>query len=305
MTRQGVTLRERDEDILQAIYTYQYLTLNQVTRLFFSARSQHSKNHAGHYLKRLTEEDFLQRFPLPSTNKGNRAYIYMLASKGLKCIASLGYDFLPSSHQAKPPPSYQHIQHTLSLNDVLIAAALLQRSVEVVSLEAMQHEWMLKQRPLHVPIPSEAGRDIRHTESNTLTVIPDAWLDFRLHINGKTFQASVWLELDRGSEEQKQIRHKVRGLYLASLTPTNQQEFASQAQYITIAFVTTAGEKRMVQLRQWFKQELTLLQKTADADLLLVTSLSQTDELSPQRLFLAPVWFTALTDIPVPLLDLT
>ena len=60
----------------------------------------------------------------------------------------------------------------------------------------------------------------------------------------------------------------------------------------------------MAQLRQWFKQELTLLQKTADADLLLVTSLSQTDELSPEHLFLAPVWFTALTDTPVPLLDL-
>ncbi len=303
MTHQALTLSERDEQILQAVYTYQYLTLAQITRLFFSARSQRSKNHAGQYVKRLAEAQWLVRFPLPSTQKGNRAYVYTLAYKGLKYLHTLGFDVSPSSRQAKPAPSYQHMQHTLCLNDVLIAAALLPRRVPTVLLCDMQHEWILKQKPLHVPSPDTPGNGRMHSGWQLTSVIPDAWLDFRLCLNGITYQTAVWLELDRGSEEQKQFRRKVRGLYHASRSETYRQEF--DAQNIIIAFATTAGEKRREQLRQWTKQELSVLGKISDADLLLFTSLPPTGDLDPEWLFLSPVWLTPLTNTPVPLLDLS
>jgi hypothetical protein len=303
MTHQVLPLSERDGHILQAIYTYQYLTLAQITRLFFSARSQRSKNHAGQYLKRLAEEQWLIRFPLPATHKGNRAFVYTLGYMGVKYLHALGFDASPSSCQAKPAPSYQHLQHTLCLNDVLIAAALLPRRVPSVLLADMQHEWILKQKPLHVPSPDIPGNGRRPTGTQMTTVIPDAWLDFRLSLNGITSQTAVWLELDRGSEEQKQFRRKVRGLYEASCSETYRQEFGAQT--ITIAFATTAGEKRREQLRQWTKQELLLLQKILDADLLLFTSLPPTGDLDPEWLFLSPVWTTPLTNTPVPLLDLS
>ena len=303
MTHQALTLSERDGQILQAVYTYQYLTLAQITRLFFSARSLRSKNHAGQYVKRLAEEQWLVRFPLPSTHKGNRAYVYTLGYKGMKYLHTLGFDASPSSCQAKPAPSYQHMQHTLCLNDVLIAAALLPRRVPTILLCDMQHEWILKQKPLHVPSPDSPSNGRKHTSTQVTSVIPDAWLDFRLCLNGITYQTAVWLELDRGSEEQKQFRRKVRGLYQASLSEIHRKEFG--AQNITIAFATTAGEKRQEQLRLWTRQELSLLEKISDADLLLFTSLPPTSDLDPEWFFLSPVWTTPLTNTPVPLLDLS
>ncbi len=303
MVHQFRPLTQRDGDILQAVYCYQYLTVQQITRLFFSVHSQRSQNHAGQYLKRLAEAQWLVRFPLPATQKGNRAYVYTLAYKGVKYLHTLGFDVSLSYRQAKPAPSYQHMQHTLCLNDVLIAAALLTRRVPSVVLADMQHEWMLKQKPLHVPSPDTPGENRKPTGWQVTTVIPDAWLDFRLSLNGITYQTAVWLELDRGSEEQKQFRRKVRGLYHASCSETYRQEFGAQT--IIIAFATTAGEKRREQLRQWTKQELSLLQTIADADLLLFTSLPPTDDLDPEWLFLSPVWLTPLTNTPVPLLDLS
>src|SRR6266699_4573126 len=202
MVHQFRPLTQRDGDILQAVYFYQYLTLQQITRLFFSARSQRSKNHAGQYVKRLAEEQLLLRFPLPSTHKGNRAYVYTLAYKGLKYLHTLGFDASPSSRQAKPAPSYQHMQHTLCLNDVLIAAALLPRRVPTVLLCDMQHEWMLKQKPLHVPSPDTPGNGRNPTGWQLTSVIPDAWLDFRLSINRLPHQTALWLEPARGPQEQ-------------------------------------------------------------------------------------------------------
>ncbi len=159
------------------------------------------------------------------------------------------------------------------------------------------------QARLAVPSPDSPSNGRKHTSTQVTSVIPDAWLDFRLCLNGITYQTAVWLELDRGSEEQKQFRRKVRGLYQASLSEIHRKEFG--AQNITIAFATTAGEKRQEQLRLWTRQELSLLEKISDADLLLFTSLPPTSDLDPEWFFLSPVWTTPLTNTPVPLLDLS
>jgi hypothetical protein len=231
--------RIKEEDILQAVLTYQYLSVPQLTRLFFSPHSKHSANHAGEYLKGLTEAGYLHRFPLPKTQRGTPAFIYTLSGKGRKHLASLGCDLPATVRDAKPAPSYQHIQHTLSVNDVLIAASLLPRSNAAISLECMRHEWMLKQRPLHARPAAESGAG---KNAGASTVIPDGYLDFRLRLPEATYQTAVWLELDRGTEEQKQFHMKVRGLYAAATTDSYLREYAGEAGYLTIAFATTAGD---------------------------------------------------------------
>lgn len=180
-------LREREEDILQAVLTYQYLSVPQLRRLFFCAHSKHSANHASEYLKGLTEAGYLHRFPLPKTQRGTPAFIYTLSGKGRKHLASLGCDLPATVRDAKPAPSYQHIQHTLSVNDVLIAASLLPRSNAAISLECMRHEWMLKQRPLHARPAAESGAG---KNAGASTVIPDGYLDFRLKLSGETYQSA-------------------------------------------------------------------------------------------------------------------
>ncbi len=62
--RRVTMLSEREEEIIQAVYSYRFLTVKQVARLFFAATST---NYAGEYLKRLTDSGLLSRFPLPSS----------------------------------------------------------------------------------------------------------------------------------------------------------------------------------------------------------------------------------------------
>src|SRR5947209_10619302 len=95
------------------------------------------------------------------------------------------------SKHALLPPSYLHIQHSLCVNDVLIAGSLLEKRVPGVTLRTLQHEWILKHTPLLVPL-----------EEKEVGLVPDGFLDFRVVIQGASYQTGIWLEVDKGTEDQ-------------------------------------------------------------------------------------------------------
>jgi hypothetical protein len=296
MTHQQPPLSERDEEIITAVHTYRYLTLDQVTRLFFGPAS---KNYAGQYLLRLTKYGMLARFPLPTSQKGNRSYIYTLSSKGTHYLRSIGWDI--AGRSTEEPPSYKHLTHTLAVNDFLIAATLLPRNVEGVTLRNLYSEWMLKCSPLRLRPAVETGRSQSPHTTHQQSVIPDGWLDFRLRCEGKTIRFAVWVEIDLQTEEEKQFRQKVRSLHTIATSNVCLQQLGVKAFTIAIANMH-GGVKRRDQLRGWAKQELILLGKLADASLFLFTSLPD-GELNPQMLFLTPSWVSICEDRPLPLLD--
>lgn len=281
-------LSERDEDILRALHTYRYLTVRQVTRLFFAASS---KNHAGEYLKRLTNQQYVYRFPLPSTRKGNPEFVYILAYAGVRYLRSLGVESA-TLLRLRQAPSYFPMQHTLRLNDVLIAAALLERHTTTVQLADMRHEWVLKQTPFHLDQTKPYGKEKG-------TTIPDAWLDFRIALPHALRRFPIWWEQDMGTVEQKAHKEKIQRIL--RIVNTSAYEHLFGTPNVTIAFATTTGIKRTQELRSWTQEELAQ-GKSGDTDLFLFTSLPK-GELDPITLFLSPIWLTLFDSTPVPLLE--
>jgi hypothetical protein len=282
-----VALSQREEDILQAVNTYRMLTTTQVCRLFFS---EHSYNYAGKLLKHLADTDYLIRFPLPSAEKGNRELVYTLGRPGIQFLKSIGYDLPYWSKNALLPPSYLHMQHSLSVNNVLIAGFILAKQVPGITLHALYHEWVLKHTPLAVSLGnSEVG------------VVPDGFLDFRLLIRETTYQTGVWIEVDRGTEDQPYVRRKVRALQTV-LAQEMYKDYL-QTSSMVVAFATTAGAPRLKALRCWIEEELKTLHATESNEFFLLTSLPP--EIDPRTLFLRPVWSMPFVSQLQPLLDLS
>jgi hypothetical protein len=268
VSRMETRLSQRDEEILKAIYIYRYLTAEQTTLLFFSPTS---RNYAGEYLRRLTKEKYITRFPLPAAKPGNPQLIYTLSIKGIRFLSSLGLEMYGVT---RPPqePSFQHISHSLAITDFIIAAVNMTKQHPDISLASFRPDWMLKHTPL-------TFQDIQ--------VVPDAALDFRLPVEGKRVQYPLLVELDRGSEDQSQLRRKVRNLIQVVLSPSYAALFGISR--VTIAFAVTTGEKRVQTVKQWIEKELIETQLTQEADLFLIGDISPC-RTNPRKLFLDLFW---------------
>jgi protein involved in plasmid replication-relaxation len=208
------------------IYHLQLATADQLTRLHYSAGSVKVVKAR---LKILTEHGFTQADSLP-VRQLRSPYFYTLGTQGIHYLHEAGFDTNEAWRAAKEVGKHAlFIEHTLELNDVLISAALLHR-ISPVRLEYFKHERQMKRQPYKTTWQGVA-----------LTVIPDAFLKFRL--GEKQFR--LLLEHDRGTEEQQRFRQKIRG-YIALL----------KEEPITVAFTTFAGPMRLEQLRGWTRKEL-------------------------------------------------
>ena len=280
-------LTSRDNDILEAVYKFHYLTVPQVTRLIYGTKLDHYTNEQ---LKRLTDAGYLFRFPLPDSKRGNKQLIATLATKGIKHLKDIGKEYEVYFRPGDTPPSILHLQHELVLNDFLIAASLLPKVEQSITLAKLLHGWQLRHMPMTVNLNSQ----------NT-GVVGDGWLDFRIHIGKDIYQSAVWVELDRGSEYAKQFKRKIRGLVEAVRSPEYQELFGTDS--VTIAFAIPAGETRVNTMREYVKEVLSEMGRHTDSSLFYFTCLPK--ELNPKTLFTSPVWYSVNHDTPVPLLDLS
>ena len=275
-------LSPSDVTILAALTRYHYLSANQVLRLHYS---KGSLTYVQSRLKRLSDLGYAQRLFLPRPEAhGSAPSVFRLTRKGINHLQEPGVEvvvrYRPSDHNRH---SYLFLDHTLALNDFLIASELLVRASETISMAAMRHERELRQKPLYVEL-----------EAKRTAVIPDAWLDFRA--NG--LQACLWVELDMGTEEQKRWRKKVAALTCLASGP---YEKAFNTTSMTVAVVSRAGEKRTRDLIRWTEAELESLGEKAQAGLFRVgTSLGSED---PESLFLEPRWYQPFSPHASPLLE--
>src|SRR5207302_632611 len=138
---------------------------------------------------------------------------------------------------------------TLSLNDVLIAAAQVAQVTPDYSLATFTHERVLKRMPYKVTI-------WHGEQQEAVTVIPDAFLLFAKHLkNGRKQNIPILLELDRNTTEQRHFRRNLRARI----------EFLKEEGYKTLLGTTTVtfayansevGSKRREELRAWARKEL-------------------------------------------------
>ena len=105
----------------------------------------------------------------------------------------------------------------------------------------------------------------------------------------------LW-ELDRGTEDQKFFRKRIRAYIVFLKSRAFKTLFGIDN--ITVAFATTTDHNRVKQMHEWAAKEFASMNEPGWlADLFLFTNLPENmGDLEPRQLFLAPVWYTPTED---------
>jgi len=274
--------------ILRAVAQYYHLTAQQLTRLLYAAGSL---TRVQALLKELADDGYVQRLFLPRpTPHGRVPAIYTLGRLGRSSLAALGSD-VPT--RLRPSAEREHrylfLDHTLAVNDCLIALELLTRRMPQTAIHTMLHERTLR----HMPIP------VTDADGRQASVIPDGWLDVRVVVPGGTDRYCIALEVDRGTAEQRAFRRKI-ARWVAAADGPYQATFGTDL--LTIAIVATPGERRADTLLGWIAAELAVLHREEQADLFLVTAVDAA-VVDPLTFLSGPVWRQPNGKTPVPLIE--
>src|SRR5262249_6110022 len=92
------------------------------------------------------------------------------------------------------------------------------------------------------------------------------------------------------------FKQKIRNLVAAIVTNTVQDYF-SVRQLSAIVFPTTAGDKRVAQMRKWTLEVLTEVKAPAELMTLFLFT-APAPSLTPSALFLTPLWLTPIPSYP-------
>jgi hypothetical protein len=299
-TPKPLALTPRDEEILEAIYRYRYVTSLDIAYLLFRpsylpyVRSRLARLSGK---KDLAENTYLCRFKLPDT-EGNRERIFTLGTRGRRFVReTLGkpVDWYFSPDKLKFF-SYSAILHHLLLTRFLVAANWWWRDREDLTILSERLSYELGRNPPRVTIT-------RKDKETTLSVIPDAWQLF-----GKDKPLyGVLFELDRGMEYQEKFKQHVRGRIEFIRSRKYQEVFGVPG--VIVSYVTTGQTpdyrtSRMKTMNLWTQQVLEELNLKNWGTLFRFASV-EFDLLYDQvaALFEEPVWLCPYTKEKVRLFD--
>src|SRR6266702_2712503 len=304
-------LTPADENMLQALYHYHFLTIDQISRLL--SYSKGTRTTISAHLAALEKAGYTLSLYLPRPVRlGSPLKIYHLARKGLNHLRDLGFDVHPRFHPSEEDEkSYLFLMHTLAVNDFLIACRLIEKKYPAIILQEFTHERTLKRLdPVSVIIEklTAEGKQVMDKEGKpiveTLRLVPDGFLDFRIEQPdlGKTYRYCLLLEIDRATTEAKNFKRKIRGLLtLGKDEKLCIKHFGAKIPTIAIAN-TVGGEARREQLRAWTQDEL---KKTKESDIWaeLFMFADVTEQLDSETLVLGSVWYTPFGKLPTALLS--
>jgi hypothetical protein len=262
-------------------------TAEQLCRLHYSMGSLKGVKAK---LRTLVDYHYVQYDAIP-TKFTRSPYYYALDRLSIRYLAQAGTDVSETFRAGKEVNKHSlFVEHTLELNDILIAAALLKRSAPNYWLDSFIHERVLKRRPYKAT-----------WQGGNFSLIPDAFLDFRVRLpDGSQRRMPILIEHDRGSEEQRYFRRRIRAYSV--LLKTEAYKLWFQAKGITIAFTTFAGPERLKRMRDWTRQELAASgEPKALERRFYFTNLVR--PIDPCHLWLEPCWYTPCEeDQPISLL---
>src|SRR6266566_2599976 len=273
--------------LLHDLNTLQRATAEQLTRLNYKMGMLTTVKQR---LKDLADN----RYVLPLSHPSIRLpYMYALDRKGLNHLAAQGVDvreyFRPSSEEDSAK-NFLFREHMLAISDLLIHSLLFEKTEPSYRISSMLHERVFKNNPIKATYE-------RNSREETRTIVPDAYLAFvYTGPDGKEETIPVMWELDRGTEDQKFFRRRIRA-YIVFLKSRAFKTLFS-IENITIAFATTKNYNRVKQMREWAAKEFASTNEPDWlADLFLFTALPENrSESDPRHLFLEPVWYTPSDD---------
>ena len=273
--------------LLHDLHTLQRATAEQLTRLNYRMGMLTTVKAR---LKDLADN----RYVLPLSHPSIRLpYMYALDCKGLNYLYAQGIDvreYFRPSQEEDSAKNFLFREHMLAISDILIHSLLFVKTEPSYRIETMLHERVFKNTPI-------TATYTRNSRDETKTIVPDAYLAFiSTSPSGKEETIPVLWELDRGTEDQKFYRRKIRA-YIVFLKSRAFKTFLG-VENITIAFATTTDHHRVKQMREWTQKEMALTNEPAWlANLFLFTALPETmGESEPRHLFLNPVWYTPSDD---------
>jgi Replication-relaxation len=273
--------------LLHDLHSLQRATAEQLTRLNYKMGMLTTVKQR---LKDLADN----RYVLPLSHPSIRLpYMYALDRKGLNYLHALGVDvreYFRPSQEEDSAKNFLFREHMLAISDLLIHALLFEKSEPSFRITALLHERFFKNHPIKATF-------IRSNNEETKTIVPDAYLEFvYTKDSGKEVPIPILWELDRGTEDQKFFRKRIRAYSVFLKSRAFKTVFTIEN--ITIAFATTKDHNRMRQMREWTRKELAVTNEPSWlSQLFLFTALPENmDESEPQQLFLDPVWYTPSDD---------
>lgn len=255
-----------DERILTLVGRLHFITVEQVIRRYYSPSSRTTVQSR---MKALVELSYLDTVPLRRAGRaGSAPFVYTLSRMGRDMVQGLGHDVGTRYRRAETGQmTGLYMEHTLSVNDVLLAAELIDEQEDDITLLEYLHE-----------------RDMRRRTRGT---IPDAWID----IGAYGYRYPLLLEMDRGTTPGPRLRDKVSSLVSFYRGRYPKLFGVGEA---TVIF-TAPDQKRRQAILQW------ILDAEPDySGLFRVTSESPHNAL---RFFTEPVWYTPGKNQPVLLFD--
>ena len=241
--RQPQLVTPQIEEILKAVHFYRYVTALDITHLFYSPTvlpyvRQRLTHLAGG--RDFAGNQFLYRFPLPSTSAGNPQRVYTLGSRGRAYLLDelgLPVEWYYRPHKVRDM-GYSQMLHNIILTKVLVAAQKWSGKHNNFDLLQTRISYELAERPSILTI-AHAGETI------TLKVIPDAWLLFNRLSDGERFP--ILLEIDRGTQYQKAFKNHVRSRIEYLRCGAYRETFGTEA--VIIAYATTGATQAMRETR--------------------------------------------------------
>jgi hypothetical protein len=181
------------------------------------------------------------------------------------------------------------VAHTIAVTDVLIAGRLLAKTHPSIRLNRMLTERELK-RTIYVPALGQTGE-------RRIYIEPDGALDFVIQ---DTWNDFLYLEIYRHHLNETRYQHKIQGYVTALVSGLHERLFATPA--MSVAIIATT-KKLTETLKQWAEEALLAMQRQDAEDRFFFCSLDPAT-VSPEELFLSPVWEHAFSTDKTPLLVL-
>jgi hypothetical protein len=298
-------LNSKEERILQAVHDLECLTLDDIMHLLFA---KGSRTHVGAIMRKLSggrdfdDQAFLWRFPLPTAAKGTKERVYCLGAKAREVLA-MEDAHRPSKFRYL---SYSPILHDLMLSRFLTVATTYCTAQTDYTLLETRTCYQLARNPPHLTVNTNG-------QKATITVIPDAWLDFERVEDGNAYP--LWLEIDRGTENRQKFQQLVRNRLAFVKSPQYEQMFNTTA--VLFCYVTTGAtpERADIRLHNMLRWTEELLPKEEEegkeesqrqqlAALFRFTTVEYPNMyVRPHALFTEPVWHKPLVNEQVPLFD--
>jgi hypothetical protein len=234
-------LTPRMEEILAALYRYEYLNQQHVQRLYFGPNT---RSYGYPLMKALVAEQYAYAATWHKPQAGKGEHEYHVDTKGVDWLRRHGYLQKGRLRRDKLPESNQFWDHLVSLNHVLISFELWARAFPTVSIEQFVHDFDFQRR----------RHQVRVTDGTTKTVAPDGLLIFAISEQGSIERRAVLVEADRNTEFSRQDWLAKCDRLTAFITQIMPQAYGLTD--VDVA-VTTPNEHRREVLRHWTYEAMT------------------------------------------------